>query len=194
MRHTALLLAAAATLAAGPVLAGPCTDQISELGRVMARSPSLGPVVSGSLQGAGPSGPAANPSRDPVNAGGTTANAATAGAPATSSPTRDAVSAAPAGAGAAANTLRGGGSDARSGSGGTKEVSAAAAQIATSPEDVRRQQEGRPMTTQTADENFARERMRTAQVRLEEARTLDRDNKAECMDKVVEARKTMEGM
>ena len=50
------------------------------------------------------------------------------------------------------------------------------------------------MTTQTADENFARDRMRTAQARLEEARTLDRDNKPECMDKVIEARKTMEGM
>jgi hypothetical protein len=65
---------------------------------------------------------------------------------------------------------------------GTREMSAVAGQIATSPEDVRRQQEGRPTTAQAADQ------MPTARAKLEQARLLDEQGKGECMALVNEAR------
>jgi hypothetical protein len=73
---------------------------------------------------------------------------------------------------------------------GTKEMSAVAGQIATSPEDVRRQQEGRPTASQAADQ--ASERMPMAKAKLEQARLLDEQGKPECMSLVNEARQAME--
>jgi hypothetical protein len=73
---------------------------------------------------------------------------------------------------------------------GTREMSAVAGQIATSPEDVRRQQEGRPTTAQTADQ--ASERLPLAKAKLDQARLLDEQGNAGCMALVNEARAAME--
>jgi hypothetical protein len=74
--------------------------------------------------------------------------------------------------------------------GGTREMSAVAGQIATSPEDVRRQQEGRPTASQAADQ--ASERVPMAKAKLEQARLLDEQGNAGCMALVNEARSAME--
>lgn len=73
---------------------------------------------------------------------------------------------------------------------GTHEMNAAAGQIATSAEDVRRQQEGRPTTAQAADQ--ASERLPMAKAKLEQARQLDEQGNAGCMALVNEARAAME--
>jgi hypothetical protein len=73
---------------------------------------------------------------------------------------------------------------------GTREMSSVAGQIATSPEDVRRQQEVRPTTAQAADR--ASERLPMARAKLEEARLLDQQGKAECMALVTEVRAALE--
>jgi hypothetical protein len=74
--------------------------------------------------------------------------------------------------------------------GGTKEMSAVAGQVATSPEDVRRQQEGRPTASQAADQ--ASDRLPMAKAKLEQARVLDDQGKPECMNLVNEARQAMQ--
>ena len=72
---------------------------------------------------------------------------------------------------------------------GTREMNAAAGQAATSPEDVRRQQQGQPTTAQAADR--ASERMPMAKAKLEQARLLDERGDAGCMTLVNEAREAM---
>jgi hypothetical protein len=73
---------------------------------------------------------------------------------------------------------------------GTREMSAVAGQIATSPEDVRRQQEGRPTAAQAADQATARLPM--AKAKLDQARLLDEQGNAACMALVNEARSAIE--
>jgi hypothetical protein len=73
---------------------------------------------------------------------------------------------------------------------GTREMSAVAGQVATSPEDVRRQQEGRPTASQAADQ--ATTRLPMAKAKLDQARLLDEQGKGECMHLVNEARAMME--
>jgi hypothetical protein len=73
---------------------------------------------------------------------------------------------------------------------GTREMSAVAGQIATSPEDVRRQQEGRPTASQAADQ--ASERLPMAKAKLDQARLLDEQGNSGCMALVNEARAAME--
>lgn len=96
-------------------LAGPCSDQIAELGKTLSQSPSLGSSpTTGTLTGSGPgSAPTNAPSADP--------------------------------------TTKGTSADARiGGTAGTKELNSASSQIATSSQDVRRQQEGLPTAAATA--------------------------------------------
>jgi hypothetical protein len=73
---------------------------------------------------------------------------------------------------------------------GTREMSAVAGQIATSPDDVRRQQEGRPTAAQAADQ--ASDRLPMAKAKLDQARLLDEQGNAGCMALVNEARAAME--
>lgn len=95
--------------------AGPCSDQVAEIGRTLAQSPSLGPVTTGTLTGSG-----------------------SGSAPAGSQPATP-----PAAGTSAANRL--------GGTAGTKEANATIGNnIATSPQDVRRQQEGLPTAAAVA--------------------------------------------
>ena len=73
---------------------------------------------------------------------------------------------------------------------GTREMSAAAGQVATSPEDVRRQQGGQSTVAQAA--NQASDRLPLAKAKLDQARLLDEQGNAGCMALVNEARQAME--
>lgn len=85
------------------------------------------------------------------------------------------------------------------GTGGTKEMNAATAQVATSAEDVRRQQEGLPTAAQAASQNAKNsvettpkqgavdqpnDRASQAKMELEKARALDQKNDKACADAV----------
>jgi hypothetical protein len=114
-KHKALLAASgvgaslALGLLPGAVAAGPCEQQISELGRTLSNEPTLGPATSGALAGTSPGAIERDaPMPDP---------AATSVDPAPS--------------------LSEGGKT--SGSAGTSEMNAASAQVATSAQDVQLQ-------------------------------------------------------
>jgi hypothetical protein len=168
MRISALLLASSVLIAPGIALAGPCSDQIAELSR----------VTSG---GASPSTTGATTS-PAVNPGGTTVS--------------NAAGASTAGSAGASAAKPGEASDPGTGKqtadqrSGTREMSAVAGQIATSPEDVRRQQAGQPTASQAADQ--ASQRLPMAKAKLDQARALDEQGNAGCMALVNEARAAME--
>lgn len=145
---------------ATPAVAGPCSDQISELGRKLSQSPALGPVTTGALAGSGP-GSIAPPAAQP-------------GAPSASGTSAD-------------NRV--------GGTAGTKEINAAVGQIATSSQDVRRQQEGLPtaaaiaaagppksIETTPGQSNAAapNDRIAEAKMELERARMLDQKDDTAC--------------
>ncbi len=166
MRLSAFVLASGVLVGPGieVALAGPCSDQIAELSRLT--SGGGAPATTGAVSG---SGTIANPGAATVSGSGAAGAAATKPGEASD-----------AGTGKQS-------ADQRS---GTREMSAVAGQIATSPEDVRRQQEGRPTTAQAADQ--ARERLPMAKAKLEQARLLDEQGNAGCMGLVNEARAAME--
>jgi hypothetical protein len=123
-KHKALLAAGgigaglALGLLPGAAAAGPCEQQISELGRTLSDEPTLGPVTSGALAGAAPGAIERDaPMPDPAAAS---------------------VDSAP--------SLSEGGET--SGSAGTSEMNAASAQVATSAQDVQLQQQGKPIMAQ----------------------------------------------
>lgn len=168
IRKTIVLSASAVSLAiaaASTAMAGPCTEQISELSRKMSGNSSLGPVTTGTLTGSGP-GSAPSPSPQP-------------GAPA---PT-----------GTSADNRVGG-------TAGTKEANAAVGNlVATSPQDVRRQQEGLPTAAAAAAAGSSKsvettpgqggsassnDRMSEAKMELEKARLLDQKGDASCSGSV----------
>ena len=144
-------------------VAGPCSDQIAELGRKLSQSPSLGPVTTGALPGSNPN-----------NAPGTS----------------------PA-AGASADNRVGG-------TAGTKEVNAAVGNtIATSSQDVRRQQEGLPTAAAVAAAGSGKsvettpgqasgagpnDRMSEAKAELEKARMMDQKDDGACRGAIDRAR------
>lgn len=150
--------------------AGPCSDQIAELGRKLSQSPSLGPVTTGALPGSNPN-----------NAPGT-------------SPT---ASAPPSSTGTSADNRVGG-------TAGTKEVNAAVGNtIATSSQDVRRQQEGLPTAAAVAAAGSGKsiettpgqasgagpnDRMSEAKAELEKARMMDQKDDAACRGLIDRAR------
>jgi hypothetical protein len=114
----------AAALAPAGASAGPCSNDIAELSRILSASPALsGTPTTGALAGG-------MPGNTPSPAGG-------GGGAATSSPDRT--------AGTTADNRQGG-------TMGTRELNAVVGnQVATSPDDVRRQQEGRPTAAAAAE-------------------------------------------
>lgn len=167
------LLAAGFCLGLAPAvaLAGPCSDQIAELGKTLSQNPSLGSApTTGALTGS-------NPGNAPTNA-----------------PTVD-----PTTKGTSADNRMGG-------TGATKELNSASSQIATSPQDVRRQQEGLPTAAATAamqDKNSVEtapklgqlpssdEHMSKAKSELQNAVALDKKNDTLCLDSVLRVRNLM---
>jgi hypothetical protein len=193
-RPTGTAIAAAATcfaalgaalVPAGGALAGPCSNDIAELTRTLSASPALGGTpTTGALSGAGPGGA-------PSPGGG--------GGSATPSPDRT--------AGTTADNRQGG-------TAGTREMGAVVGnQIATSPEDVRRQQEGRPTAAAQAEAgqraqsdrqrvevtpgapggSVSDDRASRAKAELETARALDQRDDGACRDAVTRARRAMQG-
>jgi hypothetical protein len=161
MRLSAFLLASGVLVSPGLgiALAGPCSDQIAELSRLT--SGGGVPATTGATSGAAPVNPGAATVGSAGAAGAAGAKPGEASDPGTGKQTVDQRS-------------------------GTREMSAVAGQIATSPEDVRRQQEGRPTSAQAADQ--ASERLPMAKAKLEQARALDEQGNAGCMALVNEAR------
>lgn len=160
-------LVAAPTVAA----AGPCSDDIAELGRKLAQSPALGPVTTGTLSGSNPGS-----------------------APATSQP------GAPSATGTSADKRVGG-------TAGTKELNASVGNnIATSSQDVRRQQEGLPTAAAVAAAGSTKsvettpgqgsspapdDRMSQAKMELDKARQLDQKDDASCRGSIDRTRQLM---
>ena len=171
MKISRFLLASGVLISPGLsiALAGPCSDQIAELSRLTTGGAS--PTATGAT-----SSGAVNPGATVV--GGSAATTGTVGA---------------AGGGMKP------GEAAQSGTGrmtadqrsGTHEMNVAAGQVATSAEDVRRQQEGRPTMAQAADQASAR--LPAAKAKLDQARLLDEQGNSGCMALVNEARAALEG-
>ncbi len=153
--------------------AGPCSDQIAELGRKLAQNPSLGPVTTGTLSGSNPG----------------SAPSATAPQPA-----------APPTTGTSADNRVGG-------TAGTKEANAVVGNnIATSSQDVRRQQEGLPTAAAVAAAGSGKtvetapgqggnaapnDRMSQAKMELEKARQLDQKDDPSCRGSIDRTRQLM---
>ena len=154
----------------GAAAAGPCSDQIAELGRKLSQSPSLGPATTGTLTGSNPNS-----------------------APGASS----AASAAPTGTGTSNDNRVGG-------TAGTKEANAAVGNmVATSSQDVRRQQEGLPTAAAVAAAGSGKsvettpgqasgagpnDKMSEAKAELEKARMMDAKDDGACHGAIDRAR------
>ena len=165
---------------------GPCSGDIAELSRTLSASPALGGTpTTGTLSGAGPGRSPAPP-----------ASGGSSGMP---SPDRT--------AGTTAEGRQGG-------TAGTREMNATVGnQIATSPEDVRRQQEGRPTAAAEAEAGrrapgdrqgvevapgspggqAGDDRATRAKAELETARALDARDDGGCRDAVTRVRRAMQG-
>ena len=176
MRHSSKIMAGLSALCLGvvalpgAVFAGPCSDQIAELGRKLSQSPSLGAPTTGTLTGS-----------NPGNAPG-------------ASPT---ASAAPTGVGTSNDNRVGG-------TAGTKEANAAVGNlVATSSQDVRRQQEGLPTAAAVAAAGSGKsvettpgqasgagpnDKMSEAKAELEKARKMDSQDDSACRGAVDRAR------
>jgi hypothetical protein len=173
-----------AALAPAGASAGPCSNEIAELSRILSASPALsGTPTTGALAGG-------MPGNAPSPAGG--------GGSATPSPDRT--------AGTTADNRQGG-------TAGTRELNAAVGnQVATSPEDVRRQQQGQPTAAaaaemgQRAQSDRQRvevvpgapgaapgtdERMERAKADLETARALDGRDDGSCRDAITRVRQAL---
>lgn len=181
----AACLALGVALAPAGALAGPCSADIAELARTLSASPALGGTpTSGALAGAGP---------------GNAPQATSGGSSGMPSPDRT--------AGTSAEGRQGG-------TAGTREMNATVNnQIATSPEDVRRQQEGRPTVAAEAESGrrassdrqstevapgspgggAGDERAQRAKAELETARVLDQRDDNGCRDAVTRVRRAMQG-
>ena len=177
--HTRIALLAGLTgvalsLGAGAALAGPCTDQIAELGKTLSQSPALGPVTTGALGGSNPGNVQTTTDRP--------------GAPST--------------VGTSADNRVGG-------SAGTKEINAAVGNlVATSSQDIRRQQEGLPtaaaqaaskdkQSVETAPQlgsgQQPSDNISMAKMELERARMLDQSNDQACMGCIDKTRQLIKG-
>ena len=190
--NTTNKLAAGAFLAFGVALApagafaGPCSNEIAELARTLSATPALGGTpTTGALSGAGPGN-----APSPANSGGSAAP----------SPDRT--------AGTTADSRQGG-------TAGTREMNAVVGnQIATSPEDVRRQQQGQPTAAAAAEMGQRAQsdrqrvevvpgtpgaapgsdaRLSRAKDELETARALDQRDDPACRDAVTRVRQAVQG-
>ncbi len=171
--RNARLLSAALCLGLAPAvaLAGPCSDQIAELGKTLSQSPSLGTApTTGTLTGSGPGSAPSAAASDPATSKGTSAD----------------------------NRI--------GGTAGTKELNSASSQVATSAQDVRRQQEGLPTAAATAaaKDHAAVEtapalgqgkspddRTAAAKSELQNAVALDRKDDSLCLDSISRVRDLM---
>ena len=179
--------AVGAAMAPANVLAGPCSNDIAELSRILSASPALGAgtPTTGALAGAMP---------------GNTTSPAAGGGSATPSPDRT--------AGTTADNRQGG-------TAGTRELNATVGnQIATAPDDVRRQQEGKPTAAAAAEMGQRAlsdrrrvevvpgapgaspppgtdERMARAKSDLENARALDQRDDGSCRDAITRIRQAL---
>ena len=155
----------ALALLATPALAGPCTQDISELGKKLSDSQAVGAPTTGVVSG----------SVDTSKVDGAKTAAAQAGKTSTTeeSPSLNK-------------------DDKTGGLGGVQEMNATAANRATSPADVRREQAGKPVAAAdphnagTADHGDT-----AAKNLLSEARALDAKDDAGCKDKIEAAKKAM---
>lgn len=189
LRDAALGAGVCLVLGAGLIpagaLAGPCSDDIAELSRTLSASPALGGTpTTGALSGAGP-----NNAPSPAGSGGS----------AMPSPDRS--------AGTSAAGRQGG-------TAGTREMNATVGnQVATSSDDVRRQQEGLPTAAAAAEAGRRAQsdqrrvevvpggggvpgpddRASRAKAELENARVLDQRDDASCRDAVGRVRQAMQG-
>lgn len=150
--------------------AGPCSDQIAELGRKLSQSSSLGAPTTGTLTGS-------NPNSTP----GTSSTASAAPQPTGTS-----------------------GDNRVGGTAGTKEANAAVGNmVATSPQDVRRQQEGLPTAAAVAAAGSGKsvettpgqasgagpnDKLSEAKAELEKARKMDSQDDAACRGAIDRAR------
>ena len=162
------------SLSAGTAMAGPCTDQIAELGKALSGSAAIGPVTTGTLSGAAPN----------------------------SAPSASGQPGAPSATGTSADNRVGG-------SAGTKEANAAVGNlVATSSQDVRRQQEGLPTAAAVAASRDKQsvetapqlgsggqpsDNMSMAKLELEKARMLDQSGDQACMGSIDKARQLSRG-
>jgi len=181
MRNSSKVIAGLSALCLGAIAlpgvasAGPCSDQIAELGRKLSQSPSLGPATTGTLTGSNPNNaPGASP----------------------------AASAAPTGNGTSNDNRVGG-------TAGTKEANAAVGNmVATSSQDVRRQQEGLPTAAAVAAAGSGKsvettpgqggpgqasgagpnDKMSEAKAELEKARMMDAKDDGACRGPIDRAR------
>ena len=171
--NTRHLLVAGLCLGLAPALAlaGPCSDQIAELGKTLSQNPSLGASpTTGALTGSNPgSAPTNAPSVEP--------------------------------------TTKGTSADSRmGGTAATKELNSASSLIATSSQDVRRQQEGLPTAAATAAMQGKKsvetvpklgqapssdDRMSMAKSELQNAVALDKKDDSLCLDSILKVRNLM---
>ena len=80
------------------------------------------------------------------------------------------------------------------GEGGTKEMNAVSNQVATSGQDVRRQQAGLPTTAAAPDTKLpaSADQMSRAKMALDQARSLDQKDDASCKNAIGEAQRLMQ--
>lgn len=176
MRHSSMVIAGVSAFCFGVAAmpsgaaAGPCSDQIAELGRKLSQSSAMGAPTTGTLTGSNPN---STPGTSPM------------------------ASAAPTSAGTSADNKVGG-------TAGTKEANAAVGNmVATSPQDVRRQQEGLPTAAAMAAAGSGKsvettpgqasgagpnDKMSEAKAELEKARKMDSQDDAGCRGAVDRAR------
>lgn len=154
-----------------PALAGPCAEQISDVSRQLANNPAMGGTTGAALAGNAPGAiqdKAPMPQQEPPREAAET--------------TGDAVT------GQAVGTTMAGNAP-----GSVSQPIDPAAGKATSAQDVRLQQQGKPTTAQGGSLNAGDERMNQAKMALDSARTLDQQGSQDCMTKLDEARKLMSG-
>jgi hypothetical protein len=159
-RNCACLSAASLALLAAsalrPAMAGPCSDQIAEVGRALSAHPSVaGSPTTGTLNGSGPD-----------------AAKSTAQAPNTA-------------AQAESTTAKG---SKLGGDSGNREMNGAASNVATSPEDVRRQQAGVPTMADAPNAASPDGRLAQASQFLDRARALDAKGDPACQAATEKAR------
>lgn len=161
---TALGTLLALAAAPGTALAGPCTDQINEVAKSLVNDSSMGAPTTGTLTGTAPG--AIKPA---TPSAGAAESKETPPAP----------------------SLAEGGKT--GGEAGMKEMNAASSQVATSPQDVRLQQQGQPTTAQGGTPDAAADKMSMAKTELDRARMLDAQGSNDCAGALDKARQMISG-
>ena len=159
------------SLAAAPAAAGPCTEQLNEVSRMLGGESSAGATgkESGTLAGAVPG---AIQNKAPMPQTGTPDGAA--------QPTAGGVK------GEAVGTTMAGNAP-----GSMAKPVDPANGVATSPQDVRLQQAGQPTAAQGGNPTQLSDRVAQARNELERARGLDAQGNGECAGAIAEAKRLM---